>query len=499
MIKTTPGPGETFFTKKIWRSTPLAIALALISAVFLNACTPAYKAPDLGGLYNSLVQNESPYRNPVILIPGLLGSKLMDRDSNMSVWGSFGAGSMRPTSEKGARAIALPMQPGLSLANLHDNVEPTGTLDRVVLNLLGYPFKQNTYAYILRVLGVGGYRDEQLADAGLVDYGERHFTCFQFGYDWRRDMVETAQALDRFIKSKREYVQQEIETRFGISNYDVKFDLVAHSMGGLVARYYLRYGTSDLPSDDQTARVTWAGARHVENLVLIGTPNSGSMEALNNLVKGFQPARLLSHYPAAVLGTMPSIYELLPRGRHGTLLDKEGRPITDIFDMDLWRENQWGLADPKADDMLQYLLPGVQDPDTRYQIALEHLQKSLLRARQFTAALDLPAKPPVGLRMMLVAGDSEKTEKTAQIHRTEKLRMIDFGPGDGTVLRSSALGDERTPSRMADRLISPISWDQVLFLFSDHLELTQNPAFTDNLLYFLLESQRDRDVSRQPY
>jgi len=233
--------------------------------------------------------------------------------------------------------------------------------------------------------------------------------------------------------------------------------------------------------------------------VLIGTPNSGSMEALNNLVKGFQPARLLSHYPAAVLGTMPSIYELLPRGRHGTLLDKEGRPITDIFDMDLWRENQWGLADPKADDMLQYLLPGVQDPDTRYQIALEHLQKSLLRARQFTAALDLPAKPPVGLRMMLVAGDSEKTEKTAQIHRTEKLRMIDFGPGDGTVLRSSALGDERTPSRMADRLISPISWDQVLFLFSDHLELTQNPAFTDNLLYFLLESQRDRDVSRQPY
>jgi len=35
----------------------------------------------------------------------------------------------------------------------------------------------------------------------------------------------------------------------------------------------------------------------------------------------------------------------------------------------------------------------------------------------------------------------------------------------------------------------PIEWDQVLFLFSDHLDLTKNPAFTDNLLYFLLESQ----------
>jgi len=35
----------------------------------------------------------------------------------------------------------------------------------------------------------------------------------------------------------------------------------------------------------------------------------------------------------------------------------------------------------------------------------------------------------------------------------------------------------------------PIEWDQVLFLFSDHLDLTKKPAFTDNLLYFLLESQ----------
>ena len=39
------------------------------------------------------------------------------------------------------------------------------------------------------------------------------------------------------------------------------------------------------------------------------------------------------------------------------------------------------------------------------------------------------------------------------------------------------------------RLISLIQWNQVLFLFSNHLDITKAPAFTDNLLYFLLESQ----------
>jgi hypothetical protein len=36
----------------------------LFLIVGLAACNSTYKAPDLGGLYNGLVQNESPYRNP---------------------------------------------------------------------------------------------------------------------------------------------------------------------------------------------------------------------------------------------------------------------------------------------------------------------------------------------------------------------------------------------------------------------------------------------------
>ena len=79
----------------------------------------------------------------------------------------------------------------------------------------------------------------------------------------------------------------------------------------------------------------------------------------------------------------------------------------------------------------------------------------------------------------------------AQINPESGIKIIKSGPGDGSVLRSSALMDERLPNNRKSRLISPIQWNQVLFVFSDHLGLTKDPAFTDNILYFLLESPRD--------
>ena len=75
----------------------------------------------------------------------------------------------------------------------------------MVVSFGGYTLILNAYAYILGVLGVGGYRDEQQALMGDVNWGDRHFTCFQFGYDWRRDIVESAQKLDTFIKEKKKY------------------------------------------------------------------------------------------------------------------------------------------------------------------------------------------------------------------------------------------------------------------------------------------------------
>ena len=467
------------------------ISILPLLFLFVSACGTTEHIPDLGGIYNALAMQEDPHRNPVIVIPGLLGSKLVDPDTGEKVWGAFGFGQVNPNSATGARQFALPMEKGKSLRELRDNVIPDGALDRIVVNFLGIPLELNAYYNILRTLGVGGYRDEQLGVAGAIDYGEGHYTCFQFAYDWRRDIVESAQRLDHFIKTRAQYVQIETEKRFGIKKVKVKFDLVAHSMGGLVARYYLRYGAADMPEDGSLPKLTWAGAEHVDHLVVIGTPNAGSMSSLEDLIHGASIKSLFPHYSAAVLSTMPSMYELLPRARHLPLLQADGQPVTDLLDPKLWQSQQWGLADPDQDSILKLLLPEVNSLEERREIALEHQAKALRRARQFTAALDLPAKPPDSLKLLLIAGDAEETKKTAQIVPDRGIKIIESGPGDGTVLRSSALMDERMSDHLNRRLVSPVYWSQVHFIFSDHLGLTRNPAFTDNVLYFLLESPRN--------
>ena len=470
---------------------PKHIQILSLFFLLISACSTPAHAPDLGKLYNELAQNENPHRNPVIVIPGLMGSKLVDQDTNDMIWGTFGLGQVDPNTPKGARQVALPMEKGKTLKEIRDHVKSDGALDRIVVNFLGIPLELNAYYNILQTLGVGGFRDEQLSLAGAVDYGPGHFTCFQFGYDWRRDIVESARELDHFIKTRTQYVQKETEKRFGIEMIDVKFDIVTHSMGGLVARYYLRYGAADLPEDGSLPKLTWAGAQHVEHLVIIGTPNAGSLGSLQNLISGVSPDTLFPHYSAAVLGTMPSMYELLPRGRHVPLLRANNQPVDDLFDPELWKNQQWGLADPKQDPILKLLLPEVESREQRLEIALDHQAKALRRARQFTSAMDVPSKPPDSLKLLLIAGDAEETKKTAQINPEGGIKIVKTGPGDGTVLRSSALMDERMADNLQSRLISPIHWDQVIFIFSDHLGLTKDPVFTDNVLYFLLEHPRN--------
>src|SRR5262249_5290162 len=135
--------------------------------------------------------------------------------------------------------------------------------------------------------------------------------------------------------------------------------------------------------------------------------------------------------------------------------------------------------------------PDVRDPAARSRIAREHLRKSLARAERFQAALDRPAMPPPGLDVHLFAGDAKPTAARLAVNPVSgKVTVREQGPGDGTVLRTSAVLDERVGQAWSRGLASPIVWSSITFLFSDHLALTQDLGFTDNLLFRLLDSPR---------
>ena len=107
------------------------------------------------------------------------------------------------------------------------------------------------------------------------------------------------------------------------------------------------------------------------------------------------------------------------------------------------------------------------------------------------AALDREAKTPFGLEVYLIAGDASNTPSRVSVNRNNgQLQVIEYAPGDGTVLRSSVLLDEREGQEWRPTLVTPIDYRSVLLLPESHFGITKNAVFRDNMLFWLLEESR---------
>lgn len=58
-------------------------------------------------------------------------------------------------------------------------------------------------------------------------------------------------------------------------------------MGGMIIRYYVRYGTLDVLEDNEFP-VSEYGADQIRRVILLGTPNLGSISALRTLIEGYK-------------------------------------------------------------------------------------------------------------------------------------------------------------------------------------------------------------------
>ena len=118
--------------------------------------------------------------------------------------------------------------------------------------------------------------------------------------------------LHQFILTRRKYLQRKYKKCYGLDNYDVQFDIVVHSMGGLVTRYYLRYGDQGMPAGDTMPKLDWRGSKYVDKAIIVGTPNAGYLDTCIELTQGLRLDPRMPVYPPAVVGTFPSVYQMMP-------------------------------------------------------------------------------------------------------------------------------------------------------------------------------------------
>lgn len=443
-------------------ATLRTLANSVLLFLVASCSTPQ---PQLATIYKTARTYED--QPPVILIHGAFGGRLC-KVAEGEVW------------------------PGgildLVFNEYQDLALPVGTMDTerlVPCGMVDTAAGQDFYGKIEDTLtGAGGY---QLTEPGNpVDSAQRHY--YRFIYDWRKDNSQSAAALDAFV--------QQIRLDYGKPG--LKVDLVAHSMGGLVARYWLRYGNVDV-LDDNDFPLNNAGAAQVRKVILLGTPNLGSTSALQQLLGGADFG--VNKISPEILLTFPSAYQLLPHPIVDSILGNSGQPLQrDIFDLDIWRALEWGPFDPQ----IRYRLQSQGWSPSQVHTLERYTGKHLERARRFAWSLTVKNKASPA-ELIVFGGDCSETPARIFIEDIggesfvrlwpddiEKpspdisYKTLMLEPGDGAVTKASLLARTELDPSVPRHRFSDFPLDYAVMYCEDHNRLPGNITFQDNLLHILL-------------
>lgn len=372
---------------------------------------------------------------PVIIIPGVTGSELVNEKTGELVW------------LKAARSkvddIRLPIS--VNPARNRDDLVPGDILRSVKIGI--FPRVDIYGGLIDSFKNQSGYREEYW-DSPSERGGEK--AIYVFPYDWRLDNVENA----------RNLIEKVEELKKKLKKPDLKFNIIGHSMGGLIARYAAMYGNADLPAAGRKAIPTWAGAKHFDKIVLLGTPNEGSAYAISSLTNGYAVGGIQFNLPFVQnisefdVFTIPSSYQLLPAPGTLQIVDENFEPIDiDIYDAKTWSKFDWNPIDRKK--FANEFSVSERRAATAFFAAM------LSRAKRFHEALAAKSEPK-GVQFELVGSECRETLDTIVVYRdaksndyktlfkasgftkiggtkitSEELKPVMYGPGDGTVTQRS--------------------------------------------------------------
>lgn len=441
------------------------------------------KKPDAVSIAASEAKVTPKGRLPVIIIPGLIGSELVNKMTDEKVWFNL----LRSKEDD----LRLPISPDLK-AN-RDNLVPRDILRKI--QLIRLTPEIGVYQKLIEVLQADSYTEGKIdapAESGFTD------TFYVFPYDWRLDNVGNAQLL----------LQKMDEIRTRTKRPELKFNIVAHSMGGLIARYAALYGSADLTTG--SAPPAWKGAPYINSISLVATPNAGALGALNSFINGFSlfgggklNFPFVQKFTKYDVFTIPSIYQLLPHDGTVRAFDENLKPLKiDIYDPATWEKYGWAAYTDEA---------FVKNFDAADQAqAKAYFQAVLLRAKLFQAALDAKPATKSPFPTYYLGSECKQTVDGMIIRRDAKSSrwITDFGssaftrsdgtkvtaaqtakvllsPGDGVVAKRSLLASFLDIGGRLRNPRSGILINDTAISCDEHNRLTGNEGVDKNLLTIL--------------
>ena len=220
-----------------------------------------------------------PMKDLVVILPGITGSVL--NDGADAVWGLSTGALWQFVKSRGNSLQRLEVPQ-------HDprNGAPAGDVRATAL--------VNGFHGVFGLAKIDGYgplvaalqQRFQVTPGGWDD--DHPANLVTFPYDWRLSNRASARRLGEGIDQKL------ARWRAHSGAGDAKVILIAHSMGGLVSRYWIE---------------VLQGWRECRALVSFGTPYRGSLDAVGYLANGYKKAFVDL---TSVLLSCPSVYELLP-------------------------------------------------------------------------------------------------------------------------------------------------------------------------------------------
>lgn len=366
-----------------------------------------------------MFKSQSAAKKSIILVPGFKSSVLKDRDGEI-VWISLSESLFGNTP--------------LSLDNEAIGIKNTEFFATEVLKSI--PVLPGVYKYEVH--------DKLLANL-KEDFG-KDTNIIEFPYDWRKDNIEAVKALAKLVKEEKK------------QGHSVT--LLAHSMGGVIVSYYLRYGAAD----PFIAHENWDGAKKVDKVAFAGTPFQGSLTIFNDFEVGNQTLLNSNVLSAESFGSFPSSYQLLP---YYDMTNPDALTKKEYFSPKWWEKNKWGLLK----DETKWTPEVFKERKT-------FVAKQLVRAKKIYELVNAPLAimPKAKTKLFNVIGSGQIIQ--SEIEWNDKKMKPDFEnadkeDGDGVVL-----------SRVA---VLPPAYSKAFDDFSITVPATHGDLYSDSKSYELLK------------